>query len=118
MEEALKPSPPLPGEKALAGFLTRARLGNGTSVNMDPDSAGLLAQAIVHFQAGEVWQDGKWAPAGEVIPDPQAGDIRVEHLYDGAVVKMLHVPTGVTAMSESEDEAWDDLRRKVKEHGE
>lgn len=107
----------LAGQKALAGFLTRARLSNNTSVNMDPQVASLFAEAIIRWQQGEVFQDGEWVPSGEKIDDPQAGEIRVEHLADGAVVKMIHVPTGLTALAESEDDAWTELRRKVADNG-
>lgn len=118
IEEKLRADPPLPGEKDLAGFLTRARLANGTTVNMEPQIASLFAQSVLHYQAGEQWQDGKWTPTGKVIPDPEAGDIRVEHLADGQVIKMTHTPTGLTALAENEDDVWADLQRKVAEHAE
>lgn len=106
-----------PRIKALAGFLTAAKLPNGTVARMDPGVAGLLAESIIRWQAGDVWDAGKWIPRGEVMPTPEAGDVLVESLADGDVVKMTHRPTGLTVLGEDVQETWNDLRRKVKDHG-
>ena len=51
------------------------------------------------------------------MPTPEAGDVLVESLAEGAVVKMTHRPTGLVALGEGVQETWNDLRRKVKDHG-
>lgn len=106
-----------PKIKALGGFLTAASLPNGTTARMDPGVAGMLAEAIVRWQDGDVWEAGRWVPRGEVMPTPEAGDVLVESLAEGSVVKMTHRPTGLVALGENVQETWNDLRRKVKDHG-
>lgn len=107
-----------PRVEALGRFLTAAPLANGTVGRLDPGVAELLAEAVLRWQSGEVWDAGRWTPRGEVMPTPEAGEVRVETLADGAVVKMTHEPTGVVALGEDVSETWNDLRRKVKDHGE
>ena len=107
-----------PRVEALGRFLTAAPLANGTTGRLDPGVAELLAEAVLRWQSGEVWDAGRWTPRGEVMPTPEAGEVRVETLADGAVVKMTHEPTGVVALGEDVQETWNDLRRKVKDHGE
>lgn len=106
-----------PRVEALGRFLTAAPLPNGTTARMDPGVAGMLAEAIIRWQDGDVWEAGQWTPRGEVMPTPDAGDVLVESLADGAVVKMTHRPTGLTALGEGVQDTWNDLRRKVKDHG-
>lgn len=101
----------------LAAFLTTAALPNGTTARMDPGVAGLLATAIVRWQGGELFDGGRWVSRGEVIPTPDAGDVRVETLADGAVVKMTHIPTGVVVLGEDVSATWDELKRKVADNG-
>lgn len=107
-----------PRVEALGRFLTAAPLANGTTGRLDPGVAELLAEAVLRWQSGEVWDAGRWTPRGEVMPTPEAGEVRVETLAGGAVVKMTHEPTGLTALGEDVSETWNDLRRKVKDHGE
>lgn len=101
----------------LASFLTSVPLRNGTTARMNPEVAEMLAESVVRWQAGEVWDSGKWMPRGEVMETPEAGDVRVESLADGGVVKMTHLPTGITALGEDVQDTWNDLRRKVTDHG-
>jgi hypothetical protein len=107
-----------PRVEALGRFLTAAPLANGTTGRLDPGVAELLAEAVLRWQSGEVWDAGRWTPRGEVMPTPEAGEVRVETLAGGAVVKMTHESTGLTALGEDVSETWNDLRRKVKDHGE
>ena len=43
-----------PKIKALAGFLTAAHLPNGTTARMDPGVAGMLAEAVIRWQDGDM----------------------------------------------------------------
>lgn len=115
-EEELRAEELEPKIKALGGFLTSAALRNGTTARMDPGIADLLAEAIVRWQDGDVWEAGRWTPRGEVMPTPDAGDVLVESLAEGLVVKMTHRPTGLVSLGEDVQETWNDLRRKVKDH--
>ncbi|MGO1827361.1 MAG: hypothetical protein ACTH0J_10570 [Corynebacterium variabile] len=116
-EEELRAEELEPKIKALGGFLTSAALRNGTTARMDPGVADLLAEAIIRWQDGDVWEAGRWTPRGEVMPTPDAGDVLVESLAEGLVVKMTHRPTGLVSLGEDVQETWNDLRRKVKDHG-
>ncbi|WP_145941758.1 hypothetical protein [Corynebacterium glyciniphilum] len=102
---------------SLARFLTAAPLPNDTTADMPPEIARLLAESIVRWQHGEIRKDGTWQPLGEVTADPEVGDVRAETIGDGTVIKLTHIPTGLTVLGESADRAWNDLRRKVAENG-
>lgn len=102
---------------SLAAFLTAAPLPNDTTADMPQEIAGMLAESIIRWQNGEIRRDGAWHALGEVTDDPEVGDVRAEMLADGAVVKLTHLPTGLTALGESADRAWTDLRRKVADNG-
>lgn len=103
---------------ALARFLEAAPLSNGTTTSgLGSEMAVLLAQAVVNWTAGLVWQDGQWIARAVFESLPDVGDVEIETLADGAVVKMRHRTTGVTALGESHDEAWHELRRKVVDRG-
>lgn len=106
-----------PQVRALTVFLTNAALPNGTTARMDPGVAGLLAEAVIRWQDGSVWEAGRWTPRGEVLPTPTGGDIRVESLADGTVVKLTHLPTGLVCLGEDVQETFNDLQRKVKNDG-
>lgn len=101
----------------MAKFLERARLRPGTVTDMAPPVAELLAEAVVHWLDGRVWSDGDFRPIEGLETDPDVGDIVVEQLGDSGVVKITHRSTGVTALGETAPEAWDELKRKVADHG-
>lgn len=106
-----------PQVDALASFLTSAPLSNRTTARIDPGIANLLAEAIIRWQNGEVYDEGAWVDRGEVMPTPDAGEVRAETLADGAVIKLTHLPTGITTLGENPADAYADLRRKVQDHG-
>lgn len=103
--------------ESLAGFLTAAPLPNDTTADIPAEVAHMLADTIIHWQHGEIFHHGRWQPLGEVTTDPDVGDVRAEKIADGAVLKLTHTPTGLTALGESGDQAWTELRRKVADHG-
>lgn len=103
-----------PTVTALGRFLQAAPLSNGTTTTgLGPDLATLLAQAVVNWSQGLVWSDGEWIERAtyELLPD--VGEVEIEHLADGQVVKMTHRGTGVSALGESHEQAWAELKRKV-----
>ena len=99
---------------ALGRFLQAAPLSNGTTTGgLSPEMAALLAQAVANWTQGLVWQDGQWMPRAEFESLPDVGEVEIEKLADGQVVKMTHRETGVTSLGESHDEAWSGLKQKV-----
>lgn len=107
-----------PTVQDLARFLQAAPLANGTTTSgLGAETAALLAQAVVNWTAGLVFQDGQWIARADFESLPDVGDVEIETLADGAVVKMRHRATGITALGESHDEAWQELRRKVVDRG-
>lgn len=102
---------------SLGVFLRSAALSNGTRASIPDDIAGLLAEAVVHWEDGLVWSASGWVPLGETELDPDLGEVQVVTLGGGAVVKMTHIPTGCTALGEDSTSAWAELKRKVRDHG-
>ena len=103
-----------PTVQDLARFLQAAPLANGTTTSgLGGELASLLAQAVANWTRGVVWQDGGWVSRSVFESLPDVGDVEIETLADGAVVKMRHRATGITALGETNDECWDELRRKV-----
>lgn len=107
-----------PTVQELARFLQAAPLANGTTTSgLGAETAALLAQAIVNWTVGLVYSDGRWIARADFESLPDVGDVEIESLADGAVVKMRHRATGVTALGESHDEAWKELKAKVVDGG-
>lgn len=99
---------------ALGRFLQAAPLSNGTTTGgLSGEMAALLAQAVANWAQGLVWQDGQWMPRAEFESLPDVGEVEIEKLADGQVVKMTHRTTGITALGESHDQAYTELKRKV-----
>ena len=107
-----------PTVQDLGRFLQSAPLSNGTTTTgLGADIATLLAQAVVNWSQGLVFQDGAWIERAVYERLPELGEVEIETLADGEVVKMRHRATGVTALGETHDEAWSELKRKVVERG-
>lgn len=107
-----------PTVQDLARFLQAAPLANGTTTSgLGEELSGLLAQAICNYTAGVVFSDGQWIQRSTFESLPDVGEVEIELLADGAVVKMRHRITGVTALGESHDQAWQELKRKVVDGG-
>lgn len=99
---------------ALGRFLQAAPLSNGTTTSgLGGEMACLLAQAVVNWAQGLVYDDGKWIERATFESLPDVGEVEIEALADGQVVKMTHRATGITALGESHDQAWAELKRKV-----
>lgn len=108
-----------PTVRALARFLEAAPLADGrTTSGLASPTTDLLAQAIVNWSQGLVWQDGKWGERTQWESTPDYGDIEIEQLADGQVVRITHRSTGISALGETHDEAWQDLKRKVGQNNE
>ena len=107
-----------PTVKALARFLEAAPLADGrTTSGLASPTTDLLAQAIVNWTVGLVWQDGHWIERSTWESTPDLGDIEIEPIADGQVVRMTQRSTGISALGETHDEAWAELRRKVQNNG-
>lgn len=103
-----------PTVTALGRFLQAAPLSNGTTTTgLGAELSTLLAQAVVNWSQGLVWSDSQWIERAtyELLPD--LGEVEIETLADGQIVKMRHRATGITALGESHDQAWQELKRKV-----
>lgn len=98
----------------LGRFLQAAPLANGTTTTgLGEEVACLLAQAVVNWAQGLVFSDGRWIDRATFESLPDVGEVEIETLADGQVVKMRHRTTGITALGESHDQAWQELKRKV-----
>lgn len=107
-----------PAVVALARFLQAAPLSNGTTTSgLSFEMASLLAQAVANWTQGLVWQDGDWIDRASFESLPDVGEVEITQIADGAVVKMVHRATGITALGESHDEAWRELKEKVVDRG-
>lgn len=103
-----------PTVEQLGRFLQAAPLSNGvTTSGLGADMARLLAQAVVNWAQGLVFSDGKWIERATFESLPDVGEVEIEELAGGQVVKMTHRATGITALGESHDQAWAELKRKV-----
>ena len=99
---------------ALGRFLQSAPLSNGTTTSgLGSDIAVLLAQAVCNWTRGLVFSDGQWIERSTFESLPDVGDVEIESLADGQVVKMTHRATGITSLGESHEQAWQELRAKV-----
>ena len=99
---------------ALGRFLQSAPLSNGTTTSgLGSDIAVLLAQAVCNWTRGLVFSDGQWIERSTFESLPDVGDVEIVSLADGQVVKMTHRSTGITALGESHDESWMELKRRV-----
>lgn len=103
-----------PTVQDLGRFLEAAPLANGTTTTgLGPEMAALLAQAVANWSRGLVWSGNEWIERATYEQLPEVGDVEVETLADGQVVKMRHRATGITALGESHDQAWAELKKKV-----
>lgn len=103
-----------PTVRSLARFLEAAPLSDGrTTSGLASPTTDLLAQAVINWSQGLVWQDGHWIERSTWESTPDLGDIEVEQIADGQVVRITQRSTGISALGESHDEAWAELKRKV-----
>lgn len=105
-----------PTVQRLAKFLSKTPLSNGHLAPILDPMNGLLAQAICNYTQGLVWDvdaDG-WVSLGEWQADPEFGDVLIETVTEEGVTRMTHRVTGMSALGESPDDAWRQLRTKVR----
>ena len=69
------------------------------------------------WSQGLIWSEGHWVDKAVFDTLPDVGDVEVETLADGQVVKITQRSTGVSALGESHDEAWSELKRKALQNG-
>lgn len=100
----------------LTTFMQDIPLSDGTRTRIHfPGQSGLVAQSILNWINGLVYEGGEWLPRAEVESIPDFGEVEMTTLSDGVAVKMRHLPTGVVALGEDAPEALKELRRKVLE---
>lgn len=102
--------------QSLATFLGRVPMSNGqTAAGLTPPTTTHLSQSILNWLSGLVWQDDAWIERAKWERTPDLGDVEIEEIADGAVIKMTQRSTGISALGESHDQAWYELRRKASE---
>lgn len=104
----------------LARFLSATPLADGrTTTGLTSPTTDLLAQSVLNWLRGLVWDHElrKWIDRAVFERLPDVGDVEVEQIAGGEVVRMTHRTTGVSALGMTPDEAWAELRRKVRENG-
>lgn len=103
---------------ALGRFLQAAPLANGTTTSgLGAEISVLLAQAVVNWTQGLVFSDGQWIERATFESLPDVGDVEIVSLGDGSVVKMTHRATSISALGETHEQAWQELKQKVVNRG-
>jgi len=92
------PSIHAPEVRALGEFLTAPPLPRVGQPHLDLDLACHIAQAVLNWQGGYVWQGRSWIPIDEVAPDPDdaRGEIEVVDYTrgDDVVYRASHPDVG------------------------
>ena len=87
-----------PEVRSLGEFLTAPPLPRVGQPHLDYDLACHLAQAVLNWQGGYVWQGRSWIPIDEVAPDPDdpRGEIEVVDYTrgDDVVYRASHPEVG------------------------
>lgn len=99
----------------LGTYMQDMPLSDGSRTRMFPGQVELVAQAILNWINGLVYDGGEWVPRAQIESVPDLGDVEITTLSDGIAVKMRHLPTGIVALGETAHDAWKELRRKVME---
>lgn len=99
----------------LSQFLLAAPLSDGTYTRMFPGNVEYVAQSVLNWINGVVYDGGEWVPRAQIEVIPDFGDVEMTTLSDGEAVKLRHLPTGAVALGADAQEAWKLLRRKVME---
>lgn len=99
----------------LGKFLEKAPLSNGQMAPIPHPLSQLVAQAICNWTAGFVWsqENGDYIASGDWEKVPDLGDVQVEVIGGGPVTRLTHRVTGISALGETADDAWKQLREKV-----
>lgn len=107
-----------PTVQALGKFLQAAPLADGrTTSGLTSPTTELLAQAVANWSQGLIWSEDRWIDKAVFDSLPDVGDVEIEELADGQVIKMTQRSTGVSALGESHNEAWQALREQAAQHG-
>ena len=107
-----------PTVEALGRFLQAAPLSDGTTTTgLASPMSELLAQAVINWSQGLVFSDGQWIDRAVFDTLPDLGDVEIEEIAEGRVVKMTQRSTGLSALGESYDDAWTELKRKAADNG-
>ena len=103
-----------PTVQALGKFLQSAPLADGrTTTGLTSPTTELLAQSVLNWAQGLIFSEDRWIDRATFDALPDVGDVEIEQLADGQVIKMTQRSTGLSALGESHDEAWNELRKKA-----
>lgn len=104
----------------LGKFLARTPLSNGQFAPIPDPLCHLVAQAVANFSLGLAWDNDRseWIAIGDWESTPDLGEVQVDTVAD-QVTRITHRTTVMSALGESPEDAWSQLRRKVRaaEHG-
>lgn len=102
----------------LGKFLQNTPLSNGAYAPLPDPISQYVAQAVCNFTQGIVWDAEKrdYVPLGDYETTPEFGDVQVEAIGGGEVVRMTQRSTGISVLGENYDDAWKQLRQRVKAH--
>lgn len=104
----------------LGQFLTSTPLIDGrTTTGLTSPTTDMLAQSVLNWLRGLIWShdDDEWVSRAAFERMPDVGDVEVEQIAGGEVVRITHRSSGVSALGMTADEAWAELRRKVRDNG-
>lgn len=103
----------------LGKYLQNTPLSNGAYAPLPSPISELVAQAVCNYTLGLSFDAERrsWVPLGDWEATPDLGDVQVEPIAGGEVVRMIHRTTGISVLGENYDDAWKQLRQKVKAHG-
>lgn len=102
----------------LSNFLETAALSNGRIATVGPGASELLAQAILNWQQNMVYDRGSWITRADVENTPDFGEIEIRSIGNDEAFRLCHRPTGIVALAETRDQAWRELKARVREAAE
>lgn len=98
----------------LANFLETAALSNGRIANVGSGASQLLAQAVLNWQQNIVYDHGTWISRADVENTPDFGEIEVRVIGNDEAFRLCHRPTGIVTLAETRDQAWRELKDRVR----
>ncbi|WP_454175385.1 hypothetical protein [Gordonia sputi] len=100
----------------LGRFLENTPLSNNMRAPLPAPLSQFIAQAVTNYTLGLAWDADQraWIELGAWEATADLGDIHIENVGDGGVVRMIHRSTGVSVLGENHDDAYRLLMDKVR----